>query len=620
VRGNGKIIQELEAIFRGCGWNVLKVLWGGDWDPLFERDRDGLLERRLAEVVDGEAQKAGVEGGAYMRKRIFGTDPRLLDLVKHLSDEQLWKMRLGGHDPDKVYAAFKRATEHQGSPTVILARTIKGYGLGEAGEGRNVTHQQKKLDQEELLQFKRRFDIPIDDAAAAEAKLYRPPDDSPELVYLRDRRRGLGGWLPRRVPGTATLKAPGDELFREFAEGTAGRPVSTTMALVRILTKLLHDKDIGRHVVPIVPDEARTFGMEALFRQVGIYSHPGQLYEPVDSASVLFYKEARDGQILEEGITEAGSMSSFIAAGTAYANYGVPTIPFFIYYSMFGFQRIGDLAWAAGDMGARGFMIGGTAGRTTLAGEGLQHQDGHSHVLALPVPNLVAYDAAFAFELGVIVQDGIRRMFEQRENVFYYLTVGNEAYAQPPMPEGAREGILRGVYRFSTAPIDSKLKVQLIGSGAILNEVIKAQRMLAERFGVAADVWSATSYKELRRDGLEVERQNLLHPERAPQVPYVARTLGQASGPFVAASDYMKVLPDSIARWLPRPLLSLGTDGFGRSEDRAGLRDFFEVDARYIAVAALSQLARNGQFDPKQVTQAIRELQIDPEKVNPALS
>jgi pyruvate dehydrogenase E1 component len=620
VRGNGKIVQELEAIFRGCGWNVLKVLWGTDWDPLFERDHDGRLERRLGELIDGEEQKSSVEGGAYLRRRVFGSDPRLLELVGHLSDEQLWKLRLGGHDPEKVYAAYRRAVEHSGSPTVILARTIKGYGLGESGEGRNVTHQQKKLDENELRHFRSRFDIPIAEEEAGKAPLYRPPEDSPELVYLRDRRRALGGWLPRRAAGQAVLQAPGDEVFQEFFAGTSGRPVSTTMALVRLLSKLLHDQGIGKNIVPIVPDEARTFGMEALFRQVGIYSHPGQLYEPVDATSVLYYKEARDGQILEEGITEAGSMSSFIAAGTSYANYGVPTIPFFIYYSMFGFQRVGDLVWAAGDMGARGFMVGGTAGRTTLAGEGLQHQDGHSHVLALPLPNLLAYDPAFAFEIAVIVQEGIRRMFERREHVFYYLTVGNENYAQPAMPEGVREGILRGIYRFARAPLDSPLTVQLLGSGAILNEVLTAQKLLAERFGVAADVWSVTSYKELRRDALEVERQNMLHPEREAQLPCVTQTLGQAAGPFVAASDYMKVLPDSIARWLPRPLLSLGTDGFGRSEDRAGLRDFFEVDARYVAVAALSQLARGGQIERTKVAQAIRELQIDPEKLNPVAS
>ena len=619
VRGNGKIVQELEAIFRGCGWNVIKVLWGGDWDPLFEKDKDGLLARRLAEVVDGEAQKYAVEGGAYMRKHLFGGDPRLLAMVQHLSDDQLWKLRLGGHDPEKVYAAYKAAMEHKGSPTVILARTIKGYGLGEAGEGRNVTHQQKKLDEEELKLFRARFDIPLKDEVVGEAPFYRPPDDSPEVVYLRDHRRALGGPLPRRLPSKLSLPGPGEDLYAEFLSGTGGRPASTTMAFVRLLTKLLRDKGLGKHVVPIVPDEARTFGMEALFRQVGIYSHVGQLYEPVDAASVLYYKEARDGQILEEGITEAGSMSSFIASGTSYANAGVPTLPFFIYYSMFGFQRIGDLVWAAGDLRCRGFLVGATAGRTTLAGEGLQHQDGHSHVHALPVPNLLAYDPAFAYEIAVIVQDGIRRMVEKREDIFYYLTVGNESYAQPAMPEGAREGILRGLYKLRAAPAPAPLQVQLLGSGAILNEVLKAQDLLAEKFGVAADVWSVTSYKELRRDGLECERQNLLHPEERARVPYLTQTLGQAPGPVVAASDYMKLMPDSIARWLPKgtTLLTLGTDGYGRSESRAGLRDFFEVDARYVAVAALSALVRDGKIEATRVKQAIRDLGIDPEKLNP---
>ncbi|MGC4119690.1 MAG: pyruvate dehydrogenase (acetyl-transferring), homodimeric type [Myxococcales bacterium] len=620
VRGNGKIVQELEAGFRGVGWNVIKVLWGGDWDPLFERDQEGLLERRLGELVDGEEQKSSVEGGAYLRSRVFGKDPRLLKLVEHLSDEQLWKLRLGGHDPDKVYAAFRRAVEHQGSPTVVLARTIKGYGLGEGGEGRNVTHQQKKLHEEELLHFKRRFDIPVSDDLVGGLPFWRPEEGSPELVYLRERRRALGGPLPRRSPARVTLPAPGDPLFKEFFDGTGGRPVSTTMAIVRMLAKLLQDRAIGRHVVPIVPDEARTFGMEALFRQVGIYSHKGQLYEPVDAASVLFYKEARDGQILEEGITEAGSMSSFIASGTSYANYGVPTIPFFIYYSMFGFQRMGDLAWAAGDSRCRGFLVGGTAGRTTLAGEGLQHQDGHSHVLALPIPNLLAYDPAFAYEIAVILQEGIRRMYERHEDVYYYLTVGNEAYAQPAMPEGAREGILKGLYRFSRAPEESGrsgLKVQLLGSGSILNEVIKAQGMLAEKWGVAADVWSVTSYKELRREALECERRAMLRPDEPAPTPYLVQQLGSAPGPVVAASDYMKVLPDSLARWLPGRLTSLGTDGFGRSEDRAGLRDFFEVDARYVVVAALSALAREGKLEHRTVGQAIRDLQINPEKADP---
>ncbi len=619
VRGNGNIIQELEAIFRGSGWNVIKCIWGSDWDPLFERDHEGLLTKRASGVVDGEYQKYAVEGGAYIRKHFWGVDPRLQSLVQHLSDDKLWKLTLGGHDPAKVYAAYKAAVEHKGSPTVILARTIKGYGLGEAGEGRNVTHQQKKLHEEELRQFRDRFEIPISDEKIGSAPFYRPPDDGPELSYLRERRRALGGFLPRRVPRSPALATPGVELFQEFHDGTEGRPVSTTMAFVRLLTKLLKEPKLGKLVVPIVPDEARTFGMESLFRQVGIYSHVGQVYEPVDAASVLYYKEATDGQILEEGINEAGALSSFVAAGTAYANYGVPTIPFFIFYSMFGLQRVGDLIWAAGDMRARGFLVGGTAGRTTLAGEGLQHQDGHSHLLAMPLPNLLAYDPAYAYEMAVIVREGIRRMYEQQESVFYYLTVYNESWIQPRMPEGAKEGILRGLYRLSAAPqLDARApKVQLVGSGPMLNEVVKAQKLLAERYGVAAEVFSATSYKELRRDGLEAERWNMLHPDQPARVPYITQVLGASPGPVVAASDYMKALPDLLSRWIPRRLVSLGTEGFGRSESRKALRDFFEVDARYVAAAALGALARDGQLEPSIARRALSDLEIDPEKLNP---
>ena len=618
VRGNGQIIQELEAIFRGSGWNVLKVLWGGDWDPLFAKDKDGRLARRCGEVVDGEYQKYAVEGGAYIRKHFYGVDPKLVDMVRGVPDDQLWRMRLGGHDPDKVYAAYKLATEHRGSPTVVLARTIKGYGLGEAGEGRNITHQQKKLNDQELLHFRDQFKIPLSDKDVTGITFYRPPEDSPEIEYLKDRRRALGGSLPQRRVSVPALELPKNDAFQEFDGGSGGRPVSTTMAFVRLLTKLLRDPEIGRLIVPIVPDEARTFGMDALFRQVGIYSHVGQLYEPVDAASMLYYKEARDGQILEEGITEAGSVSSFIAAGTAYANYGVSTIPFFIYYSMFGLQRIGDFIWAAGDMRCRGFLIGGTAGRTTLAGEGLQHQDGHSHLLAYPVPNLITYDPAYAYELATIIRDGVRRMYGEGEDVFYYLTVGNENYIQPAMPKDATEGILRGVYRFQTAPNPKeKCKAQLLGSGAILNEVVKAQEILAENYGVAADVWSVTSYKELRRDALACERWNRLNPGEKPRVPYVAETFAKAPGVFVAASDYVAALPDSIAKWLPDPLQSLGTDGFGRSESRTALRDFFEVDARYVVLATLQALAKGKQIPAKIVKQAVKDLNIDPEKPDP---
>jgi len=618
VRGNGQIVQELEAMFRGAGWNVIKVLWGTDWDPLFARDRDGLLARRMGEVVDGQYQKYAVETGAFFREHFFGTDPRLLDLVKHLSDDQLKRLRLGGHDPYKVFNAYKAAVETKGQPTVVLARTIKGYGLGEAGEGKNITHQQKKLNESDLRTFRTRFGIPVSDEQIAEAPFYRPAEDSPELEYLRERRKALGGFVPTRSVKAPKLKVSLGEVFEEFYKGTEGRKASTTMVFVRILSKLLRDKEIGELVVPIVPDEARTFGMEALFRAVGIYSHVGQRYDPVDMDTLLYYKEAKDGQILEEGITEAGSLSSFIAAGTAYATQGVNTIPFFIYYSMFGFQRVGDLIWAGADSRVRGFLLGGTAGRTTLAGEGLQHQDGNSHVYSLCYPNCISYDPAYAYELAVIIEDGIRRMYREGESVFYYLTVMNEQYAMPPMPEGAREGILKGMYRLKAAPDQkSKLRAQLFGSGAILNEVVQAQELL-QKYGVSADVWSVTSYQELYREAHACERWNMLHPAEQPRVPYVTQALADAPGVFVAASDYLKVLPDAIDRWMPRNLRSLGTDGFGRSEDRASLRDFFEIDARFVTIATLSELLKEGQIKPSVVEQAIKDLGVNTEKANPA--
>jgi pyruvate dehydrogenase E1 component len=623
VRGNGKIIQELEAIFRGAGWNVIKVIWGGDWDSLIRNDRDGLLVRRMGEISDGQYQKYFVESGAYFRQNFFGTDPRLLKMVEHLSDEQLTRMRLGGHDPIKVHAAYKAAVEHQGSPTIILAKTIKGYGLGEAGEGKNITHQQKKLNDDELRMFRSRFGIPIPDDELHNAPFYRPSDDSPEVTYLQARRQQLGGYLPERKVRSQPIKPVAESHFEEFYKGTDGREVSTTMVFVRLLAKLLRDPEIGKLIVPIIPDEARTFGMEALFRQVGIYSSVGQLYEPVDMDTLLYYKEARDGQILEEGITEAGSISSFIAAGTAYATHGINTIPFFIYYSMFGFQRIGDFIWAAADMRTRGFLIGGTAGRTTLAGEGLQHQDGHSHVLALPVPNLMAYDPAFAYEIGVIIQDGIKRMYVDQESIFYYLTVTNEPLPMPEMPAGkdVRDGILQGLYRFKTSEKkDTKLHAQLLGSGTIMYEVLKAQQILEEKYGVAADIWSLTSYKRLYREANDCERWNMLHPGETPKVPYVTRCLQGAPGVFVAASDYMKVLPESLARWVPGTLVALGTDGFGRSENRASLRDFFEVDAKHIVLATLNALAREKQLPLDVVKKAVQELGIHPEKPNPAIS
>jgi len=621
VRGNGKIIQELEAIFRGAGWNVIKVVWGSDWDNLIGNDRDGILVKRMGEITDGQYQKYFVESGAYFRHNLFGSDPRLLKMVEHLSDEQLSRMRLGGHDPIKVHAAFKAATEHKGAPTVVLAKTIKGYGLGEAGEGKNITHQQKKLNEDELRIFRSRFGIPIADEELQDAPFYRPADDSPEIRYMQECRKQLGGYLPERKVRSEPIAPVSETHFEEFYKGTDGREVSTTMVFVRLLGKLLRDPEIGKLIVPIIPDEARTFGMEALFRQVGIYSSVGQLYEPVDMDTLLYYKEAKDGQILEEGITEAGSICSFIAAGTAYANHGINTIPFFIYYSMFGFQRIGDLIWAAADMRTRGFLVGGTAGRTTLAGEGLQHQDGHSHVLALPVPNLLAYDPAFAYEIGVIIQDGIKRMYVDQESVFYYLTVTNEPLAMPAMPEGkdVREGILKGMYRFRTSTKkDAKLRAQLFGSGTIMYEVLKAQQILEEKYNVAADVWSVTSYKQLYRDGNDCERWNMLHPGETPRVPFVRLALKDAPGVLVAASDYMKVLPESIAQWLPRPLVALGTDGFGRSESRTALRDFFEVDAKHIVLATLTALAREKQIKLDVLQKAVKELGINPGKANPA--
>jgi pyruvate dehydrogenase E1 component len=621
VRGNGKIIQELEAAFRGAGWNVIKVIWGSDWDPLFDRDKEGLLVKRMDEIVDGQYQKYAVESGAYIRKHFFGVDPRLEALVGDMSDAQIRRLGRGGHDPRKVYAAYHAAVRHTGSPTVILAKTIKGYGLGESGEGRNISHQQKKLNEDELRDFRARFGIPISDEDVAFAPFYRPPEDSPEIQYLRERRRELGGFVPNRTVVSMALPQPEDELFEEFLEGTGGRPVSTTMAFVRLLTKLLRHPELGKLVVPIVPDEARTFGMESLFRQVGIYAHGGQLYEPVDASNLLYYREARDGQILEEGITEAGAMASFMAAGTAYATHAIPTIPFFIFYSMFGMQRIGDLAWAAGDMRCRGFMIGGTSGRTTLAGEGLQHQDGHSHIMASVVPNMVSYDPAYAFELAVIIQDGIHRMYEHQESVFYYITVTNENYPMPPMPPDARDGILKGMYLLKQAEDpNAPLRAQLLAGGPILNEALRAQELLRDKYGVAADVWSVTSFNQLRRNALEAERWNMLHPGEPPREPYIAACLKNAPGSVVAASDYMKALPDGLARWLERPLVSLGTDGFGRSDSRASLRNFFEVDARFITLGALHGLARQGSLDWDTVRRAIHEMEIDPNKADPMIS
>lgn len=619
VRGNGKMIQELEANFRGNGWNVVKVIWGSDWDALLARDRHGLLARRMNEVVDGQYQKYIVEDGAFFRKDFFGKDPRLLEMVQHLSDDQLKGMLRGGHDPAKVYAAYQAAVQCQGLPSVVIAKTVKGYGMGDGGEGLNITHQQKKLKEKELLAFRSRFHIPISDEQVNQLPFYELPDDGPEKAYLMKRREELGGFNPVRHGMDAKQDTPDDAFFSEFTEGTGDREVSTTMAFVRILAKLLKQEELGKLVVPIVPDEARTFGMEALFRQSGIYSHPGQLYEPVDADNLLYYKEATDGQILEEGITEAGSMSSFIAAGTAYSNHGINTIPFFIFYSMFGFQRVGDLIWAAADSRCKGFLLGATAGRTTLAGEGLQHQDGNSQLWALTVPNLMAYDPAYAYELAVIIQDGMKRMYADGEDVFYYITVMNENYIQPPMPEDARDGILRGMYKIKNVPVKKKNapRVRLLGSGTILNEVCKAATMLAEDWGIASDVFSVTSYKELYKDAQQTERQNMLNPTQDEHVPYVRECLGDDTTPVIAASDYVKALAESVSRWIPGRMISLGTDGFGRSDGRGALRDFFEVDARHITFAALSALAREGTVSPEQVEEARQSLDIISDKANP---
>ena len=609
VRGNGKIMQELEAAFSG-----------GDWDRLLEAENSGRLVQRMDEVLDGEMQRFTLAAGGYVREHFFGKYPELIELVKGYSDEQLGRLTRGGHDPDKVFAAYQSAFEHKGSPTVILAQTVKGYGLGEAGEGKNITHAQKKLNEEELKAFRTRFNIPVSDSEIAEAPFYKPAEDSPEMTYLKERRTALGGALPRRQDASYPMACHTMEAFQEYFEGSGERPLATTMAFVHLLAKLLRDSEFGKLIVPIVPDEARTFGMESLFRQAGIYSHTGQLYEPVDKGSLLFYNERKDGAILEEGLSEAGSMASFIAAGTAHSNNGVQTIPFYTFYSMFGFQRVGDLIWQACDSRARGFLIGATAGRTTLAGEGLQHQDGHSHVLALTPTRVKAYDPAFAYELAVIIHDGLTRMYCNQEDLIYYLTVMNETYLMPPMPEGKeiRDGILKGMYRYRQSTLKKgKGRAHLLGSGAILNEAIKAQQILEEEYNVAADVWSVTSYKELYSDAVECERWNLLNPGKRAKVPYISNLLENEQGSFVAASDYMKVLPASVAKWFPGPLHCLGTDGFGRSDDRERLRDFFEVDARYIVLAALRQQVDAGALPKTTLGKALKSLQIDSKKLNP---
>lgn len=622
VRGNGNIIQELEGIFTGAGWNVIKCIWGSSWDPLFEQDAEGALIQAMNDTVDGEWQRFSVEPGGYAREHFFGRDPRLAKLVENLTDEQIQSLRLGGHDPAKVYAAYRAAEECSDRPTVVLARTIKGYGMGDAGEARNVAHQQKKLNEEELRYIRDRFDIPVsDEKIASEAPFFRFEKGSPEYEYLMERRRALGGFLPARRTRTISLATPPRDIFAEFIGGSGGKGASTTMAYMRMVGRLLKDKEIGKYIVPIVPDEARTFGMEALFNSYGIYAHSGQHYEPIDHAQLMHYAERQNGQILQEGITEAGAMASFTAAGTAYSVHGLPMIPFFTYYSMFGFQRIGDLIWMAADVRCRGFLVGATAGRTTLNGEGLQHQDGHSHLHASTVPNCIAYDPAFAYEFAVIIREGVRRMFEEQESVFYYITSYNEVYEQPPMPEGAEAGILRGMYRFKAAESPGKLpRVHLLGSGPILRNALKAQGILREKFNVAADVWSVTSYNELFRDGVRADRWNRLHPGETPRKAYVAEQLEKEPWPVVAASDFIRAVAARIERWTPRGMCCLGTDGFGRSESRAALRDFFEISAEHIAYAALFELAGRDQFDRKKLADAIKTLGIRPDAPDPSLS
>jgi pyruvate dehydrogenase E1 component len=617
VRGNGKIIQELESAFLGAGWNVIKVLWGGRWDPLLARDTLGLLRRRMEEAVDGEYQNFKQKGGAYTREHFFGKYPELKALVANMSDEEIWYLNRGGHDPMKVWNAYAAAMAHKGRPTVILAKTVKGFGMGKAGEAQNITHQQKKLDDEALKAFRDRFNIPISDEEIARLPFLKPAEDSPEMRYLRERRQSLGGYLPARRHSAPPLVVPPLEAFQSLLDGTdEERRISTTMALVRIIGILLKDRNLGRHLVPIVPDEARTFGMEGLFRQIGIYSSAGQLYTPQDADQLMYYREDTKGQILEEGINEAGAFCSWMAAGTAYSNHDVNMIPLYIFYSMFGFQRVGDFAWAAGDMQARGFVVGATAGRTTLAGEGLQHQDGHSHLLASTIPNCIAYDPCFAYELAVILQDGLRRMFAEQENVFYYVTVMNENYAQPKMPTGVADGILKGMYLKDIGG-RGRVRASLLASGTILREAMAAAELLERDFGVPADVFSVTSFSELRREALDCERWNLLHPAEPPRVPYVRRCLQQSSGPFVTASDYMKTVGDQIRQWVPGRYVVLGTDGYGRSDARAELRDFFEVDRRWIALAALKALADEGQLAASVVAEAMQKLGIDPAKPNP---
>ncbi len=623
VRGNGKIIQELEADFRGAGWNVIKLIWGSYWDPLIARDTDGLLLKLMEETVDGEYQTIKSKDGAYVREHFFGKYPELRNMVSNMSDDDVWRLNRGGHDPHKIFAAYASAMKHTGQPTVILAKTIKGYGMGEAGEAQNITHQQKKMGTTSLKAFRDRFKLPIPDDKLDEIPYINFEEGSPELEYMHQRRTTLGGYLPTRRRKGDTLEPPPLSAFDTLLKSSGDREISTTMAFVRILNTLTKDKKIGKRIVPIVPDESRTFGMEGMFRQLGIWSSVGQLYTPQDADQLMFYKEDKNGQILQEGINEAGAMSSWIAAATSYSTHGVSMVPFYIYYSMFGFQRIGDLAWAAGDQRARGFLLGGTAGRTTLNGEGLQHEDGHSHLISSTIPNCISYDPTFAYEVAVIIQDGLRRMYAEQEDVFFYITVMNENYRHPEMPKGVEDGILKGMYRLSESTLSpgkggkKAPRVQLLGSGTILNEVIAAQAMLEKDFGVAADIWSCPSFTELRRDGLKVARWNMLHPGDKPREAFVSECLSTTSGPVVAATDYMKTFADQIRPFINERYVVLGTDGFGRSDTRAKLRGFFEVDRRYVAVAALKALADDGTITAGTVAKAISKYELDPEKLDP---
>ena len=617
VRGNGKIIQELESVFRGAGWGVIKVIWGSYWDPLLAKDKDGLLQKRMAEIVDGDYQNYKAKDGAFVREHFFNS-PELKAMVAHMSDDDIWRLNRGGHDPHKVYAAYKQAMDHKDQPTLILTKTVKGYGMGPAGEGQNTTHSQKKMNMEALDAFAKRFNIPVTDEQIEKAEYYKPAEDSEEMKYMQARREALGGYLPSRTHLAAPLEVPELSTFDALLQGSGDREMSTTMAFVRILTSLARDKKIGKNVVPIVPDEARTFGMEGMFRQLGIYSSVGQLYEPQDKSQVMFYKEDKNGQILEEGINEAGAMSSWIAAATAYSSHGVNMIPFYIYYSMFGFQRIGDLAWAAGDMQARGFLIGATAGRTTLAGEGLQHQDGHGLITASTIPNCVAYDPCFAYELAVIIHDGMHRMVQQQENVYYYITAMNENYAMPAMPKGAEDGIKKGMYCFSQDKAKKgEKKVQLFGSGTILREVIEAAELLKKDWKVSADVWSITSYNELAREAVDCERWNMLNPSKKPRVPYITKQLEKCEGPVIASSDYIRTVSNQVRQYVPATYTVLGTDGFGRSDTRKNLRRHFEVNSHYVTVAALKTLADEGTIPVSRVNDAIKKYGIDTRKPNP---